>query len=302
MNSDNIIISIIIPCYNDGRFLPEAVQSVEKNQTGRHEIIIVNDGSNDPATLDVLAAIEKRGHRVLHQQNLGLGAARNRGVAQARGRYILTLDADNRIRPAYIDRGIEILDREPAIDVVYGDSENFGDQIGRNRVADFNFDRLLAWNFIDACAVFRKQAWERCGGYDEHMPHQGFEDWDFWCRIACSGGGFVHVDEVLYDYRKRKDSMSSQMDTPVRMTAILDHMRKKERRDRGRLPGCLPVLGFFCRNISPPSPSNAGKTPVKSVFSGLVFQKTSPYRCKTPSQNHSHVLASIKPILMTPIF
>jgi glycosyltransferase involved in cell wall biosynthesis len=228
MNSDNIIISIIIPCYNDGRFLPEAVQSVEKNQTGRHEIIIVNDGSNDPATLDVLAAIEKRGHRVLHQQNLGLGAARNRGVAQARGRYILTLDADNRIRPAYIDRGIEILDREPAIDVVYGDSENFGDQIGRNRVADFNFDRLLAWNFIDACAVFRKQAWERCGGYDEHMPHQGFEDWDFWCRIACSGGGFVHVDEVLYDYRKRKDSMSSQMDTPVRMTAILDHMRAKK--------------------------------------------------------------------------
>jgi glycosyltransferase involved in cell wall biosynthesis len=227
MNADSIILSVVIPCFNDGKFLMEAVQSAESNRRGRHEIIIVNDGSNDPATLDVLAAVGQRGHRVLHQENRGLGAARNQGIKFAKGRYILPLDSDNRIRSDYMDRGIEILDRDPIVDVVYGDAEYFGDKNGRNFVPEFNLARLLVWNYIDACAVFRKNAWERCGGYDEGMPHQGFEDWDLWCRIACSGGGFHHIPEILFDYRMRKDSMSSVMIEPVRRAAILDYIKAK---------------------------------------------------------------------------
>ena len=227
MNPDEIAVSVVIPCFNDGRFLLEAVQSAEKNQRGRHELVIVNDGSNDRATLDLLSAIEQRGHRVVHQNNRGLGSARNRGISAARGRYILPLDADNRIRPAYIDRGIEILDHEPGIAVVYGDLEYFGVATGRKRIPEFNLRNLLAGNYIDACTVFRKNAWERCGGYDEKMPIQGYEDWDLWCRIALSGGGFHHVDEVLYDYRVRKDSMSSGMLIPARLAAIFHHMRAK---------------------------------------------------------------------------
>jgi hypothetical protein len=86
---------------------------------------------------------------------------------------------------------------------------------------------LLNWNFIDACAIFRKTAWERCGGYDEKMPSQGFEDWDFWCRVALNGGAFYHVAEILFDYRIREDSMSSTMGTPERMNKIIQHMRQK---------------------------------------------------------------------------
>src|ERR1035437_4765215 len=217
MSADNIVVSVVIPCFNDGRFLLEAVQSAEQNQPGHHEIIVVNDGSTDRATLDVLSSIE----------HSGLGGARTRGVSAARGRYILPHDADNRIRSAYLTQGVEILDRDPAIDVVYGDAEYFGVKTGRNHVPDFELRRMLSWNYIDACAIFRKSAWERCGGYDEGMPTQGFEDWDFWCRIALSGGGFHHVDEVLFDYRVRNDSMSSGMETPERMSAILRHMRAK---------------------------------------------------------------------------
>lgn len=227
MNSTGIAVSIVIPCFNDGKFLPEAVGSAEPCQSSGCEIIVVNDGSTDQNTLEVLATIEQRGHRVLHQQNRGLGGARNAGISIARGRYILPLDSDNRVRPAYPVQGAKILDCDPAIDVVYGDPEYFGGKTCRNHVADFDLQRLLSWNYIDACAVFRKSAWERCGGYDEKMPSMGYEDWDLWCRIALSGGGFCHVDEVLYDYRVRPDSMSSGMGDQDRVAAIQRHLRAK---------------------------------------------------------------------------
>ena len=224
----DIIVSVVIPCYNDGQFLLEAVESAEANRRGLHEIIVVDDGSNDPMTLKVLEGIEGRGHRVLHQENSGLGAARNRGIAIARGRYILPLDSDNHIRPEYIDRGVEILDNDSGMDVVYGDAEYFGGRTGRWRVPEFNLRRLLRVNQIDACAVFRRSAWERCGGYDEAMPIQGCEDWDLWIRIACTGGKFRHVNEVLFDYRVRSDSMSVQMRDPARHAAIVRHVRAKQ--------------------------------------------------------------------------
>jgi glycosyltransferase involved in cell wall biosynthesis len=228
MNPDNILLSIVIPCFNDGRFLLEAVESAERNKSGRYEIIIVDDGSNDPETLRVLAAVKARGHRLLHQPNRGQGAARNHGIAEARGGYILLLDSDNRIQPAYIDRGIEILETKPAIDVVYSDMNYFGDKTGPNLIPDFNLRRLLIWNYIDACAVFRKTAWERCGGFDESLVVKGFEDWDLWCRIACGGGGFYHLPELLFDYRVRNDSTSAIVAEPARRAAMLEYMMGKK--------------------------------------------------------------------------
>jgi len=91
------MVSIVVPCFNDGRFLGDAIESAEANQSGNYEIIIVNDGSTDAGTLELLKTIESRGHQVIHQENRGLGFSRNVGIAAARGAYILPLDADNRI-------------------------------------------------------------------------------------------------------------------------------------------------------------------------------------------------------------
>ena len=202
MGNSEIALSVVIPCFNDGRYLSEAVASAKLNRRGQHEIIVVNDGSTDPGTLTILQSLrddgDNGGIRVIDQTNHGLGGARNRGIAASRGRYILPLDADNRIRAEYVDYGIEMLDREAAVDVVYGDAEYFGERTGRWSVPDFNLRRLLADNYIDACAVFRRSAWERCGGYDEHMPMQGREDWDLWVRIAMTGGRFHHVAQPLF--------------------------------------------------------------------------------------------------------
>lgn len=226
MNIDPMV-SIVMPCFNDGRFLGDAIESAEANHSGNCEIIIVNDGSTDARTLELLKTIESRGHQVIHQENRGLGFSRNVGIAAARGAYILPLDADNRIRPAYIDRGIEILRRESGIDVVYGDAEYFGEKSGRWFVPDFSLSQMLAFNFIDACAVIRKSAWERCGGYDENMPVQGYEDWDLWLRIALSGGRFHHVPEPLFDYCVRANSMSAEMGRPERTQAAIRHVYAK---------------------------------------------------------------------------
>jgi glycosyltransferase involved in cell wall biosynthesis len=223
----NQMVSIIIPCFNDGKYLREAVQSVVQHpdQTA-YEIIIVNDGSSDSLTLEVLRELEREGFRVIHQGNRGLGAARNTGIKASRGSYILPLDSDNKIRPDYMTAGVRVLESHPRLGVVYSDAEYFGAKTGRWNVAELSFSRLVQGNYIDACAVFRRNAWEEVGGYDEAMPVMGWEDWDFWLRVALKNWGFCHINEVLFDYRVREKSMISK--TSQNVGLLCDFIFSKE--------------------------------------------------------------------------
>jgi glycosyltransferase involved in cell wall biosynthesis len=206
-------VSIIIPCYNDGHFLRETIASVEFARTSRlRDVIIVDDGSTELATLEVLLDLRKAGYSVIRQPNRGTGAARNTGIRSAGGQYILPVDSDNRIRKVYLTRAIELLDADSAVGVVYGDAEYFGEKTGRWNVAEFNLFQLVLKNFIDNCAVFRKSVWEEIGGYDEHIPFMGWEDWDLWLRAALRGWRFVHLREVAFDYRVRTGSQLSGAD------------------------------------------------------------------------------------------
>jgi hypothetical protein len=110
-----------------------------------------------------------------------------------------------------LTEGTKLLDRERSVGVVYGDVEYFGDRTGRSRVPSFDLVRLVDANFIDACALFRKRVWEDVGGYDEHMPHMGWEDWDFWLRAAVKGWGFIHLRQIAFDYRVRAGSMLTKV-------------------------------------------------------------------------------------------
>lgn len=203
----NPLVSIIIPCYNHGRYLRESVESVEKACPRELcEVIIVNDGSTDPETLDVLREIEGKGHAVLHQPNRKLGAARNNGIRMARGTYILPLDSDNTIRPDYIKRGVEIMEMNPDVGVVYGDSRFFGADDIINIVPEFDPVRHFVQNTIDACALFRKKIWEEVGGYKENMI--GYQDWEFWTAVASlKRWRFYHLGSVAFDYRISENSM-----------------------------------------------------------------------------------------------
>lgn len=203
-----ILVSIIIPCFNHGNFLREAVYSVSNLQGVLFEIIIVNDGSTDAHTIQVLAQLEKEGFRVIHQSNFGLGAARNTGISNSRGKYILPLDSDNKIKHEYIFESIKYLESDSA-DIVYGKPEFFG-EVDSSRFfkpESFDITKIFKDNYIDACAVFRKTVWILNKGYETNMPFQGHEDWEFWIHAYSNGFRFKYLDKYLYCYRVCSQSM-----------------------------------------------------------------------------------------------
>src|SRR6266852_5525931 len=201
-------VSIVIPCYNHGAMLREALASVEQARNANVvEVIIVDDGSSDAETTRILNEAAKAGHCVVPQPNRGVSAARNAGIRLAKGEFILPLDSDNRLREVYLNEGVSLLKNNPSIGVIYTDAEYFGERDGRWHVPNFNLLSLIRTNFIDACALYRKRLWQEVGGYDEQTFLMGLEDWDFWLRVASRSGSFVHLPEIGFDYRVRRDSL-----------------------------------------------------------------------------------------------
>src|SRR6266853_4926670 len=202
-------VSIVIPCYNQGTMLREALASVEEvRNENLLEVIIVDDGSSEVETTTVLKEVAEAGYCVLSQPNRGPGAARNTGRLLAKGEFILPLDSDNRLREVYLNEGVSLLKNNPSIGVIYTDAEYFGERDGRWHVPEFNLLSLIRMNFIDACALYRKKLWEELGGYDEQITCLGLEDWDFWLRAAFHDGSFLHLAKIGFDYRMRRDSLS----------------------------------------------------------------------------------------------
>ncbi len=201
-------VSIVIPCYNRGGMLREALASVEQvRNTNLLEVIIVDDGSSDAEMTRILAEATEAGYCVVAQPNRGPAAARNTGIRLAKGEFILPLDSDNRLRNLYLNEGVSLLSRNPGVGVVYADAEYFGERSGRWYVPDFSLLSLIRMNFIDTCALYRKRLWEEIGGYDEETICMGVEDWDFWLRLAARSARFVHVPKIAFDYRVQSDSM-----------------------------------------------------------------------------------------------
>lgn len=218
-------VSIVVTCYNLGGYLQEALDSIAAYANpSEYEVIIVDDGSTDPATIAFLNGLPAEKYRLLRQHNQGLSQARNNGIAIARGPYIVPFDADNRLRPAMIREVIAVLDTHPEVDIVHGDAEYFEGRTGRWVNAPHDFKRMIERNRIDACAGYRRTLWARLGGYDTKM-RLGLEDWEFWLRAAVAGARFHYVPEILFDYRVRTGSMLS--DTVKRQSEIVEYVFQK---------------------------------------------------------------------------
>lgn len=197
-------LSVVIPCHDDGEYLIDAVASVERNAP-EAEVIVVDDGSTQPHTRDVLAAMREAGHRVIEQPHSGLSAARNSGIAASRGEYFLPLDADNRLLPGFAAEAVKRLDADPAAGVAYGDRREFGARSGDVTVPDLDLPRMLWSNYIDACAVVRRTVWNEAGGYDAAL--RDWEDWDFWLGAAERGWRFLRIPGPAFEYRIRPESV-----------------------------------------------------------------------------------------------
>ncbi|MFA5022565.1 MAG: glycosyltransferase [Patescibacteria group bacterium] len=226
MKKTNIKISIIIPCFNDGQYLTEAIKSTEKIDPNLAEIIIIDDGSTEKRTLGILNNLKQSNYLVFSKKNNGLSAARNFGISKAKGEYILPLDADNTIEPEYISAGLEILEQNKNIDVVYSDCQKFGLCDLEVQIPDFDIKKILEGNYIDACTIFRKSLWQKCGGYDENIK-KGGEDWEFWINAYKNRARFYHLSKPLFSYRIRRDSLITKMKKEEKTKDLVNYIYAK---------------------------------------------------------------------------
>lgn len=203
-------VSVVIPCYNHGIYLDEAVDSVLAQSFSDFEIVIVNDGSTDPYTIDLLKGYGRPKTRVLHTENAGVSSARNSGIAAARGEYILPLDADDRIAPNYLEKGVAVLDARPEVGIVYCDEQMFGERDDFWIMPQYDPVALLFDNQIFPSAFFRKSDWEKVGGYSTRFIY-GWEDWDFWISMSTLKKEVTKIPELLYYYRIRSESRDHSM-------------------------------------------------------------------------------------------
>lgn len=205
---DGPLITVVIPCYNYGSYLDEALQSVRNQTFTNHEIIIVDDGSTDPLTINKLEEIENReipGVRIIHQANAGVSHARNHGIAEARGKYICCLDADDCLEPRYFEKSLKILE-SGNLDVCYSYFQVFGDEEWIAKPGRFDIEVLKTRNCACVAAVFKKSIWEKVGGYNPNMKG-GYEDWDFWISVAEQGAQGAVIPEPLFRYRRHGRTM-----------------------------------------------------------------------------------------------
>lgn len=198
-------VTAVIPCYNYGRFLSDAVTSVLAQTGADTDILVVDDGSTDQETIQLLDTAQWPRTQILRLPNQGVMKARNAGIAQATGEYILMMDADDVVDPGYIPSCIEALTLHQDAGFAYGDIRTFGLESWISRTPDrVRLSRILWDNPLPATAVFRRTALQSVGAYDETLT--GHEDWELFIRLVAHGYPGIRASEVTSGYRKHGPS------------------------------------------------------------------------------------------------
>lgn len=197
-------VSIVVPCWNAGQFLPGLFQSLAAQTFRDFETIVIDDGSTEAATLEALTTLPDS-VTLIRQENSGLPGARNAGFRAAAGDYVLPLDCDDSLAPEFLAKGVARLDAEPKLDFVFSHMRLVGARSGTLARGFNRFDQLFL-NQLPYSLLMRRAAWERVGGYDETM-RQGYEDWDFNLRLIMTGSLGGLMAEPLFIYRVAEGGM-----------------------------------------------------------------------------------------------
>ncbi len=205
--------TIIIPCFNHGHFVADAVRSVLAQENALVRIVIVNDGSTDGSSAARCDACAEMGAnvRVIHQENRGLPAARNAGAAiatrEAWGEYLVFLDADDWIERSFVARLHQELLTDPSPDVshAYCQEKLVERGTGIWKVPAWDPLLLLVTNLHPVTALIKRDHFERCSGFDESF-NRGYEDWELWLRFSSRGWRGVRVREPLFNWRRHSEN------------------------------------------------------------------------------------------------
>jgi glycosyltransferase involved in cell wall biosynthesis len=217
------LVSIVIPYYNLHEYVDATIASVRASSYSHLEVILVDDGSTDrnaQLKFDELEQSLKPDGRFLffRKENGGLGSARNFGIRQARGRYILPLDSDDLIHPSYIEKGVQALNRLPDVSAVSCFVSYFADGRAPEEIIDYVIPYDLHPLLIAlenragvACSIFRREVFDRFQ-YNENLI--SYEDWNLWWTMAEAGCRVETMPVILYRYRRRTTSMFNETAIP----------------------------------------------------------------------------------------
>ena len=283
MPENQLLVSVIIPCYNYGQFLRLALDSLQAQSLTEWECLIVDDGSTD-STCAVAGEYATCDSRIgyVFQTNAGHSAARNTGLRQARGRYIQFLDADDVIQKFKLQSQVKYLDATPECDVVYGNHDYFTDDTLRHALdSPFIPDssrgdeapgpvpdillRLLDHNvMVTHAPLFRRGLFEDVGPLDTTLA--AAEDWDFWLRCAFAGAMFHrqnwdysaalvrhHADSYSHDRRRMLESILKLRAKIGQFTsdpALCEINRRKSWEEEAALGKYEEVYGNWWRGVS----------------------------------------------------
>ncbi len=222
-------VSVIIPCFNMGQYIDEAVDSVFAQTMQDFEIVIVDDGSTDHATIQLLSTYCRPNTRVVVTKNQGVAAARNHAIEHANGKYLCALDSDDKLHPTYLEGATSLLDSDPALTFVSSWVQMFGASDALWRQDSCDLPALLSECTVMTAALVRADAVRSVGGYDTRMPDQGDEDWDLWISLVERGYRGTIIPEVLFYYRRRPGSMCEVCTTGETHLRLVRHIMEKHR-------------------------------------------------------------------------
>jgi len=197
----SVTVSIVIPCYNYGPFLTEAIESALAQTLPAGEILIVDDGSTDNSREIALRYTAIPAVRVIKQENQGAIATYNNGVRASAGQFFVILSADDRLDPYFLERTAPVLLRRPMAGYVYTAYRMFGVRQRVLPALPYNARRLRLRPHIAATSLIRRAAFDQVGGFNASMSG-GREDWDFYVALDQQGWVGEAAPEVLFHYRK----------------------------------------------------------------------------------------------------
>lgn len=210
MKASNPLVSFVIPCFNDFQFVEQSVNSALQQTYRNIEVIVVDDGSN-AKTKAVLKTIKPKITRLITQENKGQSTARNIGVANAKGDYIVVLDSDDYFEPTFCEKAIEIIINNAEVKLVtcFVNILDLNGKVTLFEPKGGSVVNFLTTNSALGSLMFRKVDFMFIDGYDESM-RKGFEDWEFNLRLLKNGGETYVLKERLFNYRKRRISTTSR--------------------------------------------------------------------------------------------
>ncbi|MTJ21039.1 glycosyltransferase [Dolichospermum sp. UHCC 0352] len=203
-DSEKPLVSVIIPCFNYGQYVEEAINSVLNQTFQDFEIIVVDGGSTDNSTVTTLKSLHKPKTTIYYREGRHLvGDNRNFGIEKAQGKYICCLDADDKIKPTYLEKALFLLEAY-AYDIVSTSVQCFGNSIETwNILAHPTLEEIVKGNQVSTVAVFSQQMWEKANGYHDCGIGKDYisEDWDLWVRMMALGARVINISEHLMLYR-----------------------------------------------------------------------------------------------------